>query len=297
MTDTPPVCDYEGSDYQTAFWDQANRAYEDGCEAVALRRLLPAHGLRLLELGAGAGRNSPRYKGFDQVWLVDYSRTQLEQARDRLGLDGRYRFFAADVYHLPFTPGIFDAATMIRTLHHMADPVLALAQARLALADGGTFILEYANKQNLKAIFRHTFGKQDWNPFTLEPVEFARLNYDFHPRAVRAWLEGLGFHIQSQLTVSHFRIAPVKRLIPAAALIQLDALAQKTGKYWQFSPSVFVRSVVPATFAPAALAFRELFICPLCRVKLSEPQPAQYSCPNCRRSYPTQDGITDFRAK
>ena len=62
-----PVCSYEGSDYQASFWEQGNRAYEDGCEAVALKRLLPHEGKRLLELGAGAGRNTPRYAGFDRV--------------------------------------------------------------------------------------------------------------------------------------------------------------------------------------------------------------------------------------
>ena len=38
---TPPVCNYEGSDYQTSFWDQGGREYEDRTEAIALRRLLP----------------------------------------------------------------------------------------------------------------------------------------------------------------------------------------------------------------------------------------------------------------
>ena len=31
----PPVCDYEGSDYQSSFWDKGTRDYEDQVEAVA----------------------------------------------------------------------------------------------------------------------------------------------------------------------------------------------------------------------------------------------------------------------
>jgi len=31
----PPVCDYEGSDYQTSFWDKGGREYEDRTEAIA----------------------------------------------------------------------------------------------------------------------------------------------------------------------------------------------------------------------------------------------------------------------
>ena len=49
---TPPVCDYEGSDYQTSFWEKGGREYEDRTEAITLKRLLPGSGRLLLELGA-----------------------------------------------------------------------------------------------------------------------------------------------------------------------------------------------------------------------------------------------------
>src|SRR5574342_115945 len=130
---TPPVCDYEGSDYQTSFWEKGGREYEDRTEAIALKRLLPTSGNLLLELGAGAGRNTPRYAGFRRIVLLDYSRTQLEQAQARLGISDRYVYVAADIYRLPFVAGLFDAATMIRVLHHMADAPLALQQVRQAL--------------------------------------------------------------------------------------------------------------------------------------------------------------------
>jgi len=97
---TPPVCSYEGSDYQTSFWEKGGRAYEDACEASALKRLLPPQGEHLLELGAGAGRNTPRYHGYKRITLLDYSRTQLEQAREKLGDSPGYRYIAADIYHL-----------------------------------------------------------------------------------------------------------------------------------------------------------------------------------------------------
>ena len=76
MTNTPPVCDYEGSDYQQSFWEQGGREYEDRAEAIALKRMLPGNGRLMLELGAGAGRNTPRYAGFDRIVLLDYSTTQ-----------------------------------------------------------------------------------------------------------------------------------------------------------------------------------------------------------------------------
>ena len=174
--------------------------------------------------------------------LVDYSRTQLQQAQSRLGRSERYLYVAADAYHLPFVSGSFDAATMIRVLHHMADAPRTLAQVRSVLAARAPFILEYANKRNIKAILRYWLGNQKWNPFTLEPVEFAELNFDFHPRAVRSWLQGAGFRIEKILTVSHFRVGFLKRRIPVSVLVVLDSLLQWTGALWQLSPSVFVRA-------------------------------------------------------
>ncbi|HSQ17515.1 MAG TPA: class I SAM-dependent methyltransferase, partial [Anaerolineales bacterium] len=228
MTDErPPVCSYEGSDYQASFWEQGGRSYEDAVEAVALRRLLPTTGSLLLELGAGAGRNTPRYAGYDQVVLLDYSLTQLQQAAQRLGHSRRYTYVAADIYRLPFVGGLFDGATMIRTLHHMADAALALRQVRRTLQPGATFILEYANKHNLKAILRYLLRRQTWSPFSLEPVEFTSLNFDFHPRAVRHWLAECGFERQRQLTVSHFRLGLFKRLLPLKLLVWLDSMAQR----------------------------------------------------------------------
>jgi ubiquinone/menaquinone biosynthesis C-methylase UbiE len=168
----PPVCSYEGSDYQTSFWEQGRRSYEDRVEAVALRRLLPNTGSLLLELGAGAGRNTSRYSGFDRVVLLDYSLTQLQQALQRLGHNERYIFVAADIYRLPFVDGLFDSATMIRTLHHMADAPQALRQVRRVLLPEAAFILEYASKHNLKAILRYLLRRQDWSPFSPQPVEF-----------------------------------------------------------------------------------------------------------------------------
>lgn len=292
MSEKPPICNYEGSDYQTSFWDQSDRAYEDAVEAVALKRLLPTSGKLLLELGAGAGRNTPRYAGYDRVVLLDYSRTQLQQAQARLGTSDRYLYVAADVYRLPFVNGLFDAATMIRTLHHMADAPKALQQVRAILQENATFVLEYANKQNLKAIFRYLIRKQRWNPFSHEPVEFADLNFDFHPRAVRSWLQSCGFEVKRQLTVSHYRMGIFKKLIPLKLLVGMDSLAQLTGDAWQLSPSVFIlnHAVGASTSAEAGTFFK----CPKCDSAL-EHTPPLLTCQKCGQEYPVENGIYDFR--
>lgn len=298
--DQIPVCNYEGSDYQTSFWDRGGRAYEDAAEAVALRRMLPAGGKRLLELGAGAGRNTPRYHGYQEIVLLDYSRTQLQQARQRLGDTGpdgaRLRFVAADIYHLPFVMGLFDTATMIRTLHHMVDPRRALSEVRQALGPGAVFILEFANKRNLKSVLRYMLGRQGWNPFSPEPIEFAALNFDFHPATVRAWLQVTGFVVERQLTVSHFRMGLFKRLLPLGLLVRMDALASLTGDVWQLSPSVFVRSKArPVPGLAGAPDENSFFRCPACGNAPLEDTPPVLVCPACGRRYPVVDGIYDLR--
>lgn len=290
----PPVCSYEGSDYQTSFWEQGGRGYEDAVEAVALRRLLPETGRLLLELGAGAGRNTPRYAGFDRVVLLDYSLTQLQQAVQRLGQSPRYFYVAADIYRLPFVAGLFDAATMIRTLHHMADAPLALRQVRRVLQPGAVFILEYANKRNLKAILRYLLRRQRWSPFSPEPVEFTELNFDFHPQAVLNWLRENGFQRQRQLTVSHFRLGLFKRLLPLRLLVWMDGIAQLTGDWWQLTPSVFTLShAVGETSVAQPGAF---FQCPVCGKSQLVEKDDELSCLACGRAWPIVDGVYDFRA-
>lgn len=306
MTTTPPVCDYEGSDYQTSFWDKGGREYEDRTEAIALKRLLPQSGRLLLELGAGAGRNTPRYVGFNRIVLLDYSRTQLEQAQQRLGASDKYVYVAADVYRLPFVDGLFDAATMIRVLHHMADAPKALGQVKNVLGANGVFILEFANKLNLKAILRYWLGRQAWNPFTLEPVEFVKLNFDFHPKAIRQWLTGLGFSIEKTLTLSHFRMGFLKRIVPTSILVFCDSILQWTGAFIQVTPSVFVKAnlvrrdgippvgqdTIPPYGQDGILSY---FKCPDCGQHPLEDKKEYLQCGNCKKKWGVKDGIYDFR--
>ena len=309
----PPICDYEGSDYQRSFWDEGGRSYEDQVEAIALQRLLPKSGNLLLELGAGAGRNSPRYTGFKHIVLLDYSLTQLEQAQKRLGRDERYIYVAGDIYRLPFVDGLFDTATMIRVLHHMAEAPRALGEVRRVLQKDAIFILEYASKHHLKAILRYLLHRQTWSPFSLEPVEFAALNFDFHPAAVRQWLAACGFRVERTLSVSHYRLPFLKRMLPLKLLVKMDAYAQLTGAWWQLTPSVFTRNrAVDLQPEPQSRSTssricldeiissnqlrQRLFRCVKCSHHPLDEGLEALICPVCGSTWPVTDGIYDFRA-
>ena len=237
MTEQPRICDYGDSTYRQDFWEGQGRDYEDAVERRVLRRLLPARGHRLLEIGAGFGRMTPEYKMYSQVVLLDYSLEQLQYARRQFG-DVGYLYVAADAYRMPFQSDVFDGATMIRVIHHIEDVPTVLAQVRKILSGGGKFILEYANKRHLKSMLRHALGRNNWNPFTLEPIEFLELNFNFHPDYMGAQVSQVGFDVQQVIPVSWFRLAVLKRTLPTALLAGMDALLQRTA--WAVSPSVFL---------------------------------------------------------
>ncbi len=293
MTGSPPVCDYEGSDYRARFWEGQGRDYEDSVERIALRRLLPPAGDTLLEVGAGYGRLADEYHGYRRVVLFDYSRSLLQEARDHLGDDPRFLYVAGNWYQMPFVAGLFDTLVQVRTLHHAADvPALYAQLARIA-RPGGHYVLEFANKRNLKAIARHALGRQAWSPHTLEPVEFAALNFDFHPDWIEAELRRAGFVPRDWRTVSHFRVGWLKRRAPTDWLVALDRLLQPTGRRWRLAPSVFVRSDHPRR-GPIAEP-DAFFACPVCGVALPAYGDGDLPCPDCGRVWAVRDGLVDFK--
>lgn len=291
---SPDVCSYEGSGYRTDFWVGQGRDYEDRTERVALARMLPPTGRRLLEVGAGFGRLTNEFAGYDQIILLDYSSTLLREAQTLLGRSERFVYVAANLYQSPINDGVCDAATMIRVLHHMEDAPAALAQVRRSLVPHAVFVLEYANKRNFKAILRHLVRRQDNSPFDLEPLEFVELNFNFHPRYVKAALTELGFETTQTRALSYLRIGALKRTIPTNWLVKLDAILQHTGAWGNFSPSVFTRNVVLGA-EPAANFDAPLFKCPHCGATEWETHVDKLHCDGCGTDWAIEDGIYNFK--
>jgi len=294
----PNICDYEGSAYRTDFWTQ-ERSYEDAVERIALGALLPPTGRRLVEIGAGFGRLVDLYAGYEHVILFDYSRSLLQEARARLGsVDPsgrpRYTYVLGDFYDLPFAVGVFDTVTMVRAIHHAQDVSRVMRGVNAILAPKGAFVLEFANKRNIKAIVRWLLRRQEWTPFCAEPYEFVDLNFDFHPTWMRARLQEAGFTLKATRSVSHFRLNGLKKTIPHNVLVSLDKYAQLTGRWWQLSPSVFVQSQVAGqrAAAPADALFRCL---KCCSADLIETTTALI-CQRCQRRWSIYEGLYDFKS-
>jgi SAM-dependent methyltransferase len=296
-----PVIDYEGSQYQTDFWDGRGRDYEDATERMALKRLLPPRGPRIAEIGAGFGRLANLYLGYEQVVLFDYSRTLLRDAAQRWGQDPRFVFVAGNIYQLPLASGVCDTLVMVRVMHHLAAVDVALAELQRSLHSHGVAVLEYANKRNLKALLRWMTKQQNWSPVDQEPVEFVELNFDFHPSWMETQLGSAGFDVKRRYGVSHFRMPVLKSALSADKLARADSLLFNLGGRYPLAPSVFVkaevvgmRQRVDVGFGLDDVAF--LFRCPNCKTDgLERFDENVVSCPECNRHYGRRQGVWDFK--
>ena len=288
------ICDYEDSGYQSDFWEGQGREYEDLAERIALRHMLPVTGHRLLDIGPGFGRLAEFYGGYEQVILLDYSRSLLRQAQERLGRGGRLVYVAANFYAMPLADDAVDTAMMVRVMHHVENVPTLLAEVARVLRGGGDYVLEFASKRNLKAIGRYLARRQEWSPFDPLPYEFVELNYNFHPAWMQHRLAEAGFHVKHLRTVSHFRLPLLKRLVPASALAALDGLCQPTGAWWQLTPSVFVHCTLDRAAGGAAPGSNP-FRCPVCGGAELQESPAGLRCQQCERLWPIEDGIYNFK--
>jgi len=296
-----PVIDYEGSQYQTDFWDGRGRDYEDATERIALKRLVPPKGPRIAEIGAGFGRLANLYLGYQQIILFDYSRTLLRDAVQRWGNDPRFVFVAGNIYELPLAGGVLDTLVMVRVMHHLADVNVALVQLQRSLHTHGVAVLEYANKRNLKAMLRWITKQQNWSPVDQEPVEFVELNFDFHPSWMDTQLKSAGFNVKRQYAVSHFRMPVLKSALSADKLARADSMLFNLGGRYPLAPSVFLKA--EATNAPqrsdAGFGSDEvasIFRCPNCGTDgLERLDKKVVSCPGCTRQYGCKQGVWDFK--
>lgn len=237
-THPEPLAAYEDLGYRDVFW--AARGYEDSCDRIALRALLPREGGQLLEVGAGFGRLAAEYRGYDRVCLLDSSPVHVAAALETLGDDPRFEIVAGDALALPFPDGRFDAAVCIRVLHHFADPAPVLAEIGRIVRPGGVLVLEYANKRNLKSIARRLLGRQRWSPFAPGSVEYRPLHHDHAPVTVRRSLRAAGFTVERMRAVSLFRIPGLTRRLPPEAVARLEAPLQEPLGSITPGPSVFV---------------------------------------------------------
>lgn len=296
-----PVMDYEGSNYRQAFWEGQGREYEDLVERVVLKQVMPPSGRRIAEIGAGFGRLADLYTGYEQIILFDYSRTLLADAVSRWGNDPRFVFVAGNVYELPLASGTLDTLVMLRVMHHLADIPAALTQLERVLHRQSLAVMEYANKRNIKSIGRWALRQQNWSPFEPQPVEFVKLNYDFHPQWMETQFTQAGLNVERRFALSHFRLPLLKRLISAEKLVKIEQSFVEVAGRFPLAPSALVTarsSHVRAAHSTGVdkKSVAMLFRCPKCGAEaFTEIAADQLQCTACQHVYKQHNQIWDFK--
>lgn len=233
-----PLATYEDLGYRDVFW--AARSYEDACDRIALRALLPSTGARLIEVGAGFGRLAGEYAGHDRVVLLDSSEVHVAAARETLRGDPRYDVRLGDALALPFPHATFDVAVCVRVLHHFDDPRPLIVEIGRVVRPGGVLVLEYANKRNLKSIARRWLRRQNWSPFAPGSVAYKPHHYDHSPVSVRRALRIAGFSVERIRAASLFRVPGLSRRVSPTLLARFEAILQEPLGSLTPGPSVFL---------------------------------------------------------
>lgn len=97
---------------------------------------------RVGDLGCGTGRLSEALAPFvAEVVAVDASAAMLDAARARLEGFDSVRVREGELEDLPLQDGRLDAATLVLTLHHLAEPASALSEALRVLRPGGRLLV------------------------------------------------------------------------------------------------------------------------------------------------------------
>jgi len=97
---------------------------------------------RVLDVGAGTGfATEGLLNHVDEVYALDQSRGQFEQAFRKFGKHGKVRFHMGDAERLPFKDDSFDKLWSSGSIEYWPDPVAALREFRRVVKPGGTVLV------------------------------------------------------------------------------------------------------------------------------------------------------------
>lgn len=238
------VSDYNGYDYKKDFWENTGREYEDQADRMAIRKLLPKRMEKFADIGGGYGRLANEYlKRAHKVIIFDYSKTELEQAKEIYG--DKIETRAGDIYKLPFKDDELDGLMMIRVTHHLKDMDKALAELYRVLKPGGVAVIEVANKRTLPKMARFVTGKSKVNPFDRKVANYKEISKDgffnYHPKYVEELFDKTGFKCERILSVSNFRSKSLKKVFGTQNLVKMEDKAQKMLAPVRFAPSIYYK--------------------------------------------------------
>lgn len=306
------IVDYEDYDYKE-FWSGKKRSYEHLSEISALKKLIFKNGTKFIDIGGGYGRLSNTYINlFPQIVILDYSLKNLSIAKKELSKRSKSKIFfvASDVYDMPFKNSTFDFAISIRLIHHLTQPQNFFNEISRILTPQSFFILEYANKRNLKRIGKFLIRKIAENPFFYKPSTIGKNIYNFHPKFISNKLKLAEFKILKILSVSNFRLNFIKKTINPGILSKIDSIVQLPLGSIKTGPSIFVlsqkryektgfkkKNLYEKTEGTPSDSERIPWKCIYCKSDIIDEKEDEMICNQCGAKFPIIDGIYDFRKK
>lgn len=179
-----------------AHWDrywrerrEIDQVYTNEDRLLDQLRDLPLAGARVLEIGAGSGRDSLRIaRAGGRVYLIDYVLSAFEVIRPQaraLGVD--VVCICGDATRMPFRSGAFDLVFHQGLLEHFRDPRPLLAENFRVTAPGGHTLIDVP---------------QRWHPYTLGKHVMIALNRwfagwetEFSPGSLRGLVRAAGYEV------------------------------------------------------------------------------------------------------
>ncbi len=312
------VVDYDahGYDYR-GYWQ--DREYEQWAEAHALGRSVRRLGRSdwFADFGGAFGRNAVHYLDrTDHAVILDYSATNLANAARRYPdqvASGKLHLIRCDLNAIPFRDHTFDAALLVRVLHHLSDLPTGLAEMGRTVA--GRWLIDVPIKHHVAAVVRSARPGRWTEVNDAAPVLVGQAEpyWNFQLGAVRDQLRGLGWRPGLVASVNNLRrydrVLPtgVERTVRPLAY-GLELALQRVGRGWwgpsqlllaqRYDPARAYQPAGPDRFGlPAELApLAARMACPTClRGLLWTEQEA--TCSWCDRTFARRDAFWDFVAE
>ncbi|MBI5464722.1 MAG: class I SAM-dependent methyltransferase [Ignavibacteriales bacterium] len=146
-----------------AYWedkDDAREVYSNADRVLRnLQRIIDPRGKRVLEIGAGTGRDSfPLAEHGAEVWQLDYAENSLrilQRLAERQHLP--VRIIGGDTFCLPFRDGTFDVVFHQGLLEHFRKPKAdqLLRENIRVLKSGGLLLVDVPQRYHLYTVVKH----------------------------------------------------------------------------------------------------------------------------------------------